>query len=144
MLTEPAASYRSPRSRTGSGGSAAGDPGRPPDRQSSWTTSRKPAFTTRGNLPRPGPPRRRSPSRPRPARLIRLGEEEDPTLDAPALAFTDPWKEDIRARRFRNLLLLLVTVGVSAAITFFAVRYYEAGRTGDPNLAARPAAPAPP
>ncbi len=95
--------------------------------QTSIYNTGKPSAPRASTVEKPLPPAPRAPYRP--------DDEEDAPPAGPG-TFEDPWLADIRARRIRNLFMLLITVGVTSAITYFAVRYYDEGRT-------RPAPPMP-
>jgi tetratricopeptide (TPR) repeat protein len=88
------------------------------------------------NTGKPSTPRAsmvEKPLQPAPRELPRPGDADDGGPEDQALgAFEDPWLADIRARRIKNLLMLAVTVAVTSAITYFAVRYYDEGRTKPP------------
>ena len=86
------------------------------------------------NTGKPSAPRTSTaekPLQPAPRELPRTGEGDIPE-DQVAGVFEDPWRADIRARRIRNFLLLAVTVAVTSTITYFAIRYYDEGRTKPP------------
>ncbi len=88
------------------------------------------------NTGKPSAPRASTvekPLQPAPRELPQPGDDDDDMAGDQAVgAFEDPWLADIRARRVKNFLMLAVTMAVTSAITYFAVRYYDEGRTKPP------------